>query len=151
MHLKIPPLALTGIFAALMFVLFLLLPQFTLTLPGNNIVAILFAITGASISVMGVVSFRHAKTTVNPTKLNQSSSLVVKGIYRVSRNPMYLGFLLFLIAFGVYLANVIALLISPPAFVVYMNKFQIIPEEKALFLEFGEEYVSYKSAVRRWL
>ncbi len=128
-----------------------MLPQFTLTLPMKNIFAILIAIVGASICGMGVASFRHAKTTVNPTKPTQVSSLVVNGIYRVSRNPMYLGFLFLLISWAFFLANVLALLLGPPVFVGYMNRFQIVPEEETLSLLFGDDFVSYKSMVRRWL
>jgi len=73
------------------------------------------------------------------------------GLYRISRNPMYLGFLLLLVAWGIYLANVPALLLMPVIFIVYMNRFQIIPEEKALDQAYGDVFLAYRRKVRRWL
>jgi len=88
---------------------------------------------------------------VNPTKPSDASSLVVQGIYRVSRNPMYLGVLLLLIAWGIYLEHLIVVFVLPAAFVIYMNKFQIEPEEQALQKLFGDDFASYKKKVRRWI
>ena len=70
-------------------------------------------------------------------------------IYRLSRNPMYLGFLLVLAAWAVLLANVLVLL-PVVAFVIYMNRFQITPEERALAVMFGTEFNAYKRRVRKW-
>jgi protein-S-isoprenylcysteine O-methyltransferase Ste14 len=80
----------------------------------------------------------------------QSSSLVATGIYRFSRNPMYPGFLLALLGWSVYLANWIAALLLP-VFVVYMNRFQIQPEGRALLQKFGAQFSEYAAAVRRSL
>ena len=102
-------------------------------------------------SVLGVALFRGAGTTVNPTTPDKVSSLVITGIYRVSRNPMYVGFLLFLVAWGIFLSHLLSLLLFPTIFIVYMNHFQIPQEEKALKRLFGEEFTSYKKEVRRWL
>ncbi len=88
---------------------------------------------------------------MNPTNPSNASSLVVHGIYRVSRNPMYLGALMLLIAWGIYLGNLMVLVALPAAFVIYMNKFQIGPEEQALQQLFGDDFVSYKKKVRRWI
>jgi len=127
------------------------LPQYSLNIPQNNFVAGALALIGALISVMGVVSFRRVKTTVNPTKPHQVTALVVKGIYRFSRNPMYLGFLFFLLAWGVHLSHFLSLLFFPLAFVVYINRFQIPAEEEALEVKFGEDFLLYKNNVRRWI
>lgn len=151
MNLKIPPLALTCIFITFMSILSWLFPQYTLNIPNNIIASVLIAIVATLISVMSVASFHNAKTTVNPTKPDQASSLVIKGIYRLSRNPMYLGFLLFLIAWGLYLAHLLSLLLLPTIFVIYMNKYQIPVEEEALHIKFGEHFTNYKKKVRRWL
>ena len=151
MSLKIPPLALTGLFIIMMAALSWQLPQFTLNIPENIIIAFIIATIGSSICVMGVASFRSAETTVNPTTPHQASSLVICGIYRISRNPMYLGFLLLLIAWGLYLSHALSLFLFPPLFIIYMNTFQIPHEEKALEAIFGEEFISYKNSVRRWL
>ena len=98
----------------------------------------------------GVIEFRRAKTTVDPTKPDSASSLVRTGIYRRTRNPMYLGFLLILTGCAAALANLTSFLILP-AFVVYMNRFQIKPEERALASIFGDDFKAYYSEARRWI
>ena len=149
MKFNIPPLALTILCIAIMFLLSWLLPQFLLNIPRS--ISILFAIFATLFSIMGVSSFRREKTTVNPTTPEKASTLVIKGIYRFSRNPMYLGFLLFLIAWGVFLQHSLSLFLIPTAFVLYINKIQIPVEEKALYKKFGTEFILYKNTVRRWL
>lgn len=106
--------------------------------------------TGAFISVSAVVSFRKARTTVNPTAPEECSSLVISGVYKMTRNPMYLGLLIFLLAWGLFLSNLYSLVLSA-GFVLYMNRLQIQPEERALEACFGAEFLAYKNRVRRWL
>jgi protein-S-isoprenylcysteine O-methyltransferase Ste14 len=98
----------------------------------------------------GVISFRQAKTTVNPLKPDSASSLVDTGIYRVTRNPMYVGFALGLLAWSFYLASPWSLA-GVVVFILYMNRFQIGPEERALHSLFSDEYYRYQARVRRWL
>jgi protein-S-isoprenylcysteine O-methyltransferase Ste14 len=112
--------------------------------------AAMIALAGVALSIAGIIAFRLARTTINPMKPEATSSLVRSGIYRFTRNPMYLGLCLLLIAWAVFLACPWALL-GPLAFVLYMNRFQIGPEERALSALFGEEYSAYRSTVRRWL
>lgn len=107
-------------------------------------------LAGAFFCLAGVVSFRRARTTVNPLKPESATSLVTTGIYRVSRNPMYVGFALFLVAWAGWLAAPWALA-GVIAFVLYINRFQIAPEERALAAIFGAEFEHYKAGVRRWL
>ena len=83
-------------------------------------------------------------------RLDKASALVVSGVYKVSRNPMYLGFLLVLFGWGIFLSNLLALLLLP-GFVVYLKHFQIGPEEEALRLRFGVQYEMYQRNVRRWI
>ena len=151
MHLKLPPALVAILMLILMVTLSKLLPQFSFWLPYKSILAIAVAVAGIGVAVSGVASFRRLQTTVNPTRPGTASSLVVDGIYRWSRNPMYLGILLFLIACGIYLANIPGLLVIPPVFVIYMNRYQIKPEEEALALIFGDEFVRYRASARRWL
>jgi protein-S-isoprenylcysteine O-methyltransferase Ste14 len=101
------------------------------------------------IAVSGFVAFRRARTTVNPMKVGSASSLVTSGIYRFTRNPMYLGLLLMLLAWALYLYNPVTLLYLA-VFVAYIDRLQIIPEERALTLLFGTDYLAYKGRVRRW-
>jgi protein-S-isoprenylcysteine O-methyltransferase Ste14 len=151
MHLKIPPALVAILMLILMVTLSKLFPQFSFSLPYKSLVAIAVAAVGVGIAVAGVASFRRLQTTVNPTRPGTASSLVVDGIYRWSRNPMYLGILLCLIACGIYLANILGLLVIPPVFVIYMNRYQIRPEEEVLALIFGDEFVRYRASARRWL
>jgi len=151
MALKIPPLLLAVILAVLMSVLARVSPQLSFKLPMNWAAAAILTCIGALICIVAVISFYRAQTTVAPHRPHQSSALVMTGLYRISRNPMYLGFLLLLVAWGIYLANVPALLLMPVIFIVYMNRFQIIPEEKALDQAYGDVFLAYRRKVRRWL
>lgn len=151
MSLAIPPLLLTGIFILLMAAASWLLPQFTVVLPANDLFALIFIVAGTGFCAVAIVIFRQAKTTANPMKPEQTSQLITNGVYRVSRNPMYVGFLFLIISWGVHSTNLLNLLIFPPLFVAYMNRFQIAPEEEALRQKFGKDFNSYCSAVRRWL
>lgn len=114
------------------------------------VAAAIILVAGVAFCLAGVISFRLAKTTVNPLKPEAASSLVNSGVYRISRNPMYLGFALVLAAWAVYLASPHALL-GVLVFVLYMNRFQILLEERALENLFGEEFTHYQSRVRRWI
>jgi protein-S-isoprenylcysteine O-methyltransferase Ste14 len=113
-------------------------------------VAAILALTGSLFLVAGMVSFALARTTINPLKPETTAYLVRSGVYRISRNPMYVGLLFALVGWAVYLASAWALL-GPVAFVPYMNRFQIAPEEQVLSALFGTEYADYASKVRRWL
>lgn len=113
-------------------------------------VAGVLLIVGLLLMFVAVASFIAAKTTVNPLRPSRTSSLVTTGIFRISRNPMYLGDLLVLAALAVWLGNVVNVVLLV-FFIWYINRFQIIPEERALTNLFGESYVAYCSRVRRWL
>jgi len=112
--------------------------------------ALALACIGQSISITGMVVFRRAKTTMNPMKASAASSLVSNSVYRFTRNPMYLGLLLTLVAWAAFLSNPLGVL-WVPAFVLYINRFQITPEERVLSSLFGAEYAAYRNRVRRWL
>ena len=112
--------------------------------------AIAIAVAGLAVSTSGRLAFRNAKTTANPLKPQAATSLVVTGIYKVTRNPMYVGLALVLVGWVVFLRSAWALL-GPVAFVAYIARFQIAPEERVLAVLFGEEYLAYKSRVRPWL
>lgn len=116
----------------------------------RHAVAAAIALAGGGISLAGIVSFLRAKTTVNPTKPENTSSLVTAGIYRATRNPMYLGLLLVLVAWAAFLSSAWALL-GPVAFVLFINRFQIAPEERVMAAMFGANYAEYAARVRRWL
>ena len=113
-------------------------------------IAAIVAFIGLACDFLGAVSFRKIKTTVNPMSPEKSSALVCTGIYKYSRNPMYLGMALLLLAWAIYLASAWALL-GVLAYVLYITRFQIIPEERVMEKLFGQEYLAYKAKVRRWL
>lgn len=108
------------------------------------------ALTGLGVSVAGVLVFRRARTTVNPMKPLTTTALVTSGIYALTRNPMYLGVLLVLVGWAVHLSSPWAI-VGPVIYVVYINRFQIGPEERALARLFGGRYLAYQATVRRWL
>jgi protein-S-isoprenylcysteine O-methyltransferase Ste14 len=150
LELRIPPPLICAIVADLMWLTALVAIHFDFDFPGRLPAAAALSLLGLFIAIAGVVSFKRAKTTVNPTRPDSASTLVVSGVYRFTRNPMYLGLLIVLLAWGVFLANALAL-IWIPAFVVYMNRFQISPEERALSRLFLHEFPAYKARVRRWI
>jgi protein-S-isoprenylcysteine O-methyltransferase Ste14 len=150
LELKIPPLLVWLVTAGAMFGMAYFAPRFSYTLAGSSAIALALVALGAGLAFAGVIAFRDKRTTVNPLTPSASSSVVSGGVYRVSRNPMYLGFLLALAGWAVYLSNAGAALLLP-AFIAYMTQFQIKPEERALLAKFGSEFAQYMSRVRRWL
>lgn len=150
LELKVPPLVIGVIAAGLMWCARLATPDLELPFAPNRMLPVGLALLGTLTCMAGAAAFRRARTTVNPMSPRNTSSLVVSGIYRYTRNPMYLGFLLALMAWATVLSNVPAL-IALLAFVVYMNRFQIVPEERVLASRFAEDYAEYRARVRRWL
>ena len=150
LELKVPPLILVLLLALAMWFTAMQFPALAITLPWRHGLAITISGVGILILLAGVYVFQKAKTTLNPTKPAAASSVVASGIYRVSRNPMYVGFLLALTGWATWLSHPLPFLLLP-IFVVYMNRFQISPEARALSAKFGDEYDKYKQGVRRWL
>jgi protein-S-isoprenylcysteine O-methyltransferase Ste14 len=150
LELKIPPPVLALCLALLMWFAPSLVSPVVVPFGVRVGVALALVIIGQSISISGMVSFRRAKTTMNPIKASAASSLVTSGVYRYTRNPMYLGLSVTLMAWAVFLSNLLAL-VAVPLFVLYISRFQINPEERVLSSLFGAEYAAYKEKVRRWL
>ena len=118
-------------------------------LQGLVAVAILLVV-GFGFAISGSISFRIANTTVNPLKPETASSLVTSGVFKYSRNPMYVGLAIILLAWTVYLAVPLGLL-AIVGFMAYLQRFQIVPEERGMLKLFGAEFEVYQSMVRRWL
>lgn len=150
LELKVPPLLLALVLAVAMWLSVTRLPSLAMILPWRQGLAIAVAGVGLLFVLAGGYAFRKVETTVNPTKPAAASSVVVTGVYRISRNPMYVGALLALTGWAVFLSHPLPFLFLP-VFVAYMNRFQISPEERALSAKFGAEYETYKHAVRRWI
>jgi protein-S-isoprenylcysteine O-methyltransferase Ste14 len=150
LELKVPPPGVALAFGFLMWLASSLIAPFEVPFGPRLTVAFVLACLGLVFGISGMVSIWRAKTTMNPTKPDATSSLVTTGPYRLTRNPMYLSLLLYLLAWAVYLSSLPALLLLP-VFVLYINQFQIKPEERVLSSLFGSEYAAYKGRVRRWL
>jgi protein-S-isoprenylcysteine O-methyltransferase Ste14 len=150
LELKAPPPIVTVVLAFLMWLTPAAAGLVQIPHPARVLCAVVLVCVGQGIGIAGLVAFRRAKTTVNPVKASSASSLVVQGVYRYTRNPMYVGFLLTLLAWAVFLANPLAVL-WVVVYVLYITRFQIIPEERVLASLFGSEYEAYKRRVRRWV
>lgn len=150
LELKIPPVLLTAMFAALMWLISHVTPSVNLLSAFRIASLLLFAAVAAFVGLAGVAAFRKAGTTVNPLSPDTSTSLVDKGIFTRTRNPMYLALLLALTGWGIFLANLFSLVLAA-GFVLYMNRFQIQPEERALQKQFGDQFTKYSRKVRRWV
>jgi len=150
LELKIPPVVLSLFLAGVMWLASVQFPVMSLAIPGRLIISVALSGIGIVFAVAGVIAFRAAKTTVNPTRPGAASALVSSSIYRFSRNPMYVGFMFALGGWACFLAHVLGFIVLP-AFVIYMNRFQILPEERALSLKFGNQYATYTRSVPRWL
>ncbi|BDY04802.1 isoprenylcysteine carboxylmethyltransferase family protein [Ferrimonas sp. YFM] len=151
LELKLPPVAVAFVIGLLMWLVAKIhmgeqfLPQ-SIRLE----LTALFLLLGAVVGLSGVCAFKRHKTTVDPTRPENASTLVTTGIYQISRNPMYLGLFLWLTAWSCYLSHLIAMLLLIP-FVLYMNRFQIRPEERVMEGLFGPQFEIYRRNVRRWL
>ena len=150
LELKVPPLALGAICVLSMLSCAWGMPLFTIEFPGSGIAAVLLSGSGGMIALAAIAAFRRHGTTVNPLTPEASRTVVSGGVYRFSRNPMYLGLLLALLGLAVWLGNLVAL-VFPPIFALYMNRFQILPEERAMASRFGAAYGRYRRSVRRWI
>ncbi|MDP3663312.1 MAG: isoprenylcysteine carboxylmethyltransferase family protein [Nitrosomonas sp.] len=150
LELKIPPVALVALFALAIWFVARMSPWAGVQIPGSEWVALMLLITGFALIIAGAVVFISAKTTVNPMTPRLATSIVSSGIYKLSRNPMYVGLFIMLAAWVIFLGNILSALLLP-LFILCINRFQIIPEENALLEKFGDGYVDYLKSVRRWL
>jgi len=150
LELKIPPPVVALLIGAAMW----LAARYgaTLDLPFSvRVVALVVAVlAGGATALAGDLEFKRAETTINPLKPEKSTALVTSGIYRFTRNPMYVGLTLALVGWTAFLCSAWALP-GPVVFVLYISRFQIAPEERVLSAKFGQAYADYRSRVRRWL
>ncbi|MFG5779717.1 methyltransferase family protein [Comamonas sp. J-3] len=150
LELKIPPPVVALLCAALMWAVAHYWPSSAWAGPWRLPLTLLLVALGGAADLSGLLAFRRHRTTVNPLAPQNSSTVVQDGIYRYSRNPMYLGMALLLTAWAVWLAQPACLLVLP-LFVGYITRFQILPEERILQARFGTPYQDYLRRVRRWL
>lgn len=148
LELKIPPLLLFNIFAAVILV------------PAGYPIALntMSFFTGAlllsvavGIALVATMTFKQAKTTVNPYSFDNVNALVTSGVFGYSRNPMYLAMAIALLGVGLIVGSAVTAVFAVIGFVSYLTKFQILPEERLLANLFGSEYSQYCHQVRRWI
>lgn len=149
MELKLPPAVIFILFGFIMNFLGMFLPFGFFDFFGRDILVKVLTYLAVFVVIVALVQFYRNKTTVDPVHPTKTSNLVTNGVYKFTRNPMYLSMMLLLLAFGVYLGNAFNTL-TVAGFVGYMNRFQILPEERILGKKFGKEYNQYLSKTRRW-
>ena len=147
LNTKIPPPIVTLLCIG---IIYLFENQIEYSEPDLKAVGIIFLILGLIIIFSAVLKFIKTKTTVDPTRPHKTSNLVISGIYKITRNPMYLGMLFLIMAYAIYNNNVMGCIIIP-IFIFYINKFQIEPEEIEMRKKFGESFENYCKKVNRWL
>ena len=150
LELKVPPPGVALCVAGFIWLASRVVPTLAFILPHRNGIVLVLFVAGVCVAMSGVASFRRARTTINPLKPDKTSALVRSGIYRYTRNPMYLGLLLVLLGWAFFLSNALSFVFLP-VFILYLNRFQIGPEERALAAMFGQEFAAYQAKVRRWL
>ena len=147
MNNKIPPPIVTLAFGLMIYFSRNIFPDI------NNIIfyvlSLFFIILGPFILISAVRSFKAEQTTINPLNINNASSLVISGVFKYSRNPMYLGMVFILLALS-FRFNLVGGILFTSIFIMYITKFQIIPEEAAMKSIFGEDFNKYKNKTRRW-
>lgn len=149
-ELKIPPDVVWLAAAALCWVASLLSPGVRLDMQLRIAVSGALVAGGVALIVAARIRLSRAHTTWRPTEPERTSALVTDGVYRVSRNPVYLGMAVILIGWAVWLASPLALAVTA-LFVVYLDRFQIRPEERVLAATMGDQYRRYAARVRRWV
>ena len=150
LRLKIPPPVIGLACALLMWFISRYFINFDFNFAWRKLIALVIFCVALSIDFFALLKFKGSKTTINPMQPNNSSQLVDSGIYKYTRNPMYLGLLGILTAWGIYLGNVLSLGMLV-VFVISITYLQIIPEEEILENKFKEKYIYYKQNVRRWI
>jgi protein-S-isoprenylcysteine O-methyltransferase Ste14 len=125
-------------------------PDMLLRFDGHAQVAAALTVIGIATVLIGALQFHRARTTLTPLNPGAASALVVSGIYRHTRNPMYLGMAIVLLSWAIYLAHPLSAL-GVIAFVAYIQRFQILPEERALRALFPGAFEAYAREVRRWI
>lgn len=150
LELKVPPDVVALVVGALMWLVSTVTPSLRLPPAARLLAAVALAAAGVGLIVAARIAFAKAATTFSPVAPQRSSRLVTTGVYRHSRNPMYLGTLLVLFAVAAWLADPVSLVVAL-SYVAYMGRFQIAPEERVLRGRFDGAYEDYAQEVRRWV
>lgn len=150
LELRVPPPLVAGACALIGWSLARGLPFGALVVPGRIALAAALAAVGFALALSGVLAFRRARTTIHPLSPQASTQLVTSGVYARTRNPMYLGMALVLLAWSLWIAHAAGFAVTL-LFVAFVTRFQIVPEERVLGERFGAAYAEYRRRVRRWI
>lgn len=148
MNTKIPPPIVTLIFGLIIYFSKSFFNEFFSY--NNDIISLFLLILGLTVFILAIKAFDRQKTTVNPLEPRQASSLVVSGIFKYSRNPMYLGMLIILLSTS-FKFNLVGGIVISLFFYLFITKFQIVPEEEAMNELFGDKFIEYSNRTRRWI
>jgi len=148
--LQIPPVVVVIAMMILMWLCNRWIPAAHFEFTGQQGVLIFITVVAMVLCLSAMASFRKHQTTVNPVDPDQASSLITSGVFKYSRNPIYLGFALVLVVWGLRLSNAAAF-VGVPIFIAYMTQWQIKPEERILLKKFGAPFADYMQRVRRWI
>ncbi len=143
----IPPLALAIILSAASFGLAQL--QLAPVAHGPVWLALLVCLLGAVLIALAFYQFRQHKTSVHPMEFSANTSLLTTGVFARTRNPIYLGMLIFMLGLAFIFGDILAFL-PCLAFFLWINYWQISVEELHLKRRFGAAYTQYCQQVRRW-
>jgi len=146
----VPPPVVAALCAVVMWFAGRAVDRLDFDFPGRFALIVILVVAGILVGAIAFSLFTRARTTVNPLKPRETSALVTRGLYRWTRNPMYLGMLIVLVAWALFVANWLAF-VGLPLFIVFINRFQIGPEERVLRERFGAQFEDYCGRVRRWL
>lgn len=147
---KIPPPVVMVLLGAVVYGVASLLPALSFEFALRTTLSIALVLAGLALNILPALAFLRAGTTFNPLRPASATSLVTSGIYRHTRNPMYLGDSVILLGWALYLGNAAAF-VAVPAFMLYITRFQIQPEERYLSARFPEAYASFCKRTPRWL
>lgn len=150
LELKIPPVIVFLVFASVFRAIDRSFPVFDVSIPFRLPIVVLLGVTALLIGFWSLWLFYRNGTTVHPHKPQETDRLVTSGPYKHSRNPMYLALSMVLIAWAIYLTDLLSLMLMP-GFFTYITRFQIIPEERKMEEKFGEEFEAYAEKTPRWL
>jgi protein-S-isoprenylcysteine O-methyltransferase Ste14 len=150
LELRVPPPVVALVCGLVMWAMARLFPGLQAEVPGAYWLAGGCAFLGLAVAGAGIIAFHRAGTTHNPMKPDKASVLVTSGIYRWTRNPMYLAWLPIALGWAIFLAHPITLAVVP-LFLLYITRYQIVPEERVLREKFGAPFEAYCARVPRWL
>lgn len=150
LELKIPPAAVFVFFAVVMGIIAVYFPFFNVQIPFRLILTGFLTVTAVLTGFYSIYLFYRNRTSVSTHEPQKTIKLVTTGPYKHSRNPMYLSLSLVLIAWAIFLSDLLSLMLMP-AFYAYITRFQIIPEEREMISKFGKDYEDYTEQTPRWL